>query len=221
VKECTVVPDPADHRRLYAYGDYTPGPPNDIGRWTLSDGFSAHFRASFDETATLAGSALNPPPAVQHVRFWLHSLFLHLLEVEKTRDDRGYLGIGDRQHGIIRDVCRASAMYCSALAKVAMEREPKDFERLALQQGAEELAQIRSSFPVLRRQTKAAEIEPVRIRARQMLAEGATHQAVCQRLKDAVRPPRAEWRHLPWDKAYLEPRYRSAVCKWLSRNCKP
>jgi hypothetical protein len=45
------------------------------------------------------------------------------------------------------------------------------------------------SKSVMRRQQKNGDIEGVRNLARQMLAEGATHQAVCQRLKDAARPP--------------------------------
>lgn len=77
------------------------------------------------------------------------------------------------------------------------------------------------SRSVLRRQRKNREIEGVRVRARQMLVDGSTHQEVCQRLKDEVRPPRAEWRHLPWDKAYLDEHYRGSVAKWLSKNCRP
>jgi hypothetical protein len=64
------------------------------------------------------------------------------------------------------------------------------------------------------------EIEAVRILARTMLAEKASHREVCLRLRDMARPPNAVWRHLPWDKAYLDTRYRSAVCKWLSGNCR-
>jgi hypothetical protein len=67
------------------------------------------------------------------------------------------------------------------------------------------------------------EIEKVRILAslaRTMLAENASHREVCLRLRDMPRPPNAAWRHLPWDKAYLDPRHRSAVCKWLSGNCR-
>jgi hypothetical protein len=62
-------------------------------------------------------------------------------------------------------------------------------------------------------------IEDVRAKARKMLDEGATHRQVCQRLKDADRPPRTAWRHLPWDKAYMTA--RDSVCKWLSKNCRP
>jgi hypothetical protein len=63
------------------------------------------------------------------------------------------------------------------------------------------------------------EIEAVRILARTMLAEKASHREVCSRLGDMPRPPQSTWRHLPWDKAYRDPQYRSAVRRWLSGNC--
>lgn len=78
-----------------------------------------------------------------------------------------------------------------------------------------------ASPEVLRRRQTSGGMEDVRASARKMLAEGATHQQVCQRLKDADRPSRAEWRHLSWDKAYMAKRYRGSVCKWLSKNCRP
>jgi hypothetical protein len=80
---------------------------------------------------------------------------------------------------------------------------------------------VESSRSVARRHSETGAVEDVRIRARQMLVEGATHRQVCERLKEAPRPTRAEWRHLAWDRAYKNERYRSAVCKWLSRNCRP
>jgi hypothetical protein len=193
--EYSVVPDASDGRRLRAQGDYTCGG-GGIGCWFVSDSFTADFRASFDETAVRAGQALNPPRGAKPLEFWLHSLFQSLLKIDEAREDRGHLAVGDREHGgIIRDLCAASAMYCSILAIKARD--------------------------VMRRHREPGEIEGVRIRARQMLTEGATHQQVCQCLKDAPRPLRAEWRHLPWDKAYQSESYRAAVCKWLSQNCRP
>jgi hypothetical protein len=196
--EYIAVPDPADDRRLTAYGSYTRERGVATNSWTLNEPFSADFNTSFAEAAALAASALDPPQSAPLVSHWLHRLFQHLLAIEKTTPDRGHLGIGDEGGGIIRDVCTASAMYCSFLAKEALE----------------------SSRSVVRRRHKTGEIEGVRIRARQMLVEGATHRQVCERLKEAPRPSRAEWRHLPWDKAYRDGQYRSAVCKWLSRNCR-
>jgi hypothetical protein len=78
-----------------------------------------------------------------------------------------------------------------------------------------------ASCPVRRRKQKDGEIEKIRLMARKMRVDGATHQQICQRLQDLPRPPRAEWRHLPWDKAYMHQLYRASVCKWLSKNCQP
>ena len=197
--EYIAVPDPADHRRLHAYGNYPSKRGVGICCWMLNETFSADFRTSFEEAAALAGSALDPPQGAPLVEFWLHCLFQHLLAIDKTMPDRGHLGIGGGGGGIIRDVCTASAMYCSWLAKKTLE----------------------SSLSVVRRHRETGAIEGVLIQARQMLVEGATQRQVCERLKEAPRPSRAEWRHLPWDKAYKDERYRSAVCKWLSRNCRP
>jgi hypothetical protein len=86
---------------------------------------------------------------------------------------------------------------------------------------SEVIAADASSESVLRRRQKNEGIEDVRVCARKMLAEGATHRQVCERLKDANRPPRAEWRHLEWDKAYMAERFRGSVSKWLSKNCRP
>ena len=194
--EYAVVPDPADSRRLYAYGDYSRKQSSRFGSWTLNESFSLDFHASFEEAAALAGHALNPPADVTAIHFWLHSLFQFLLEVDRTSVDRGHLAVGDRERGgIIRDVSAASAMFCSYLAAKAMDRRS--------------------------RYKEAGAIELVRISARQMIAEGATHQQVCQRLRDQARPPRAEWRHLTWDKAYLNSKFRGSVRKWLSKNCRP
>jgi hypothetical protein len=73
----------------------------------------------------------------------------------------------------------------------------------------------------VRRRPGNPEFEQVRADARQLRAEGASQREICQRLKDRVRPPQAAWRHLPWDRAYMSEEYRSAVCKWLSKNCRP
>jgi hypothetical protein len=189
------VPDPADGRRLQAWGDYSNTQAPRFGSWTLNESFSADQRGSFDETATLAGRALNPPARVKPRDFWLHSLFRFLLEIEGTRTDSGHLGVGDPARvGIIRDVCAASAQFCSFLATEAMERKS--------------------------RQSEANAIESVRTDARKMIAQGATHREVCHRLKDRPRPPHVEWRHLTWEQAFRNPKYESAVRKWLSKNCR-
>lgn len=191
------VPDPADDRRLGATGVPSDSPRDGIGDWTLNQGCTAEFRRSFEQTAAFAATGLDPPPNVPLVAYWIDWLFRHLLAIDPSTPERGHLAVADERFAGIRDLCTASAEYCSWLATQSLE------------------------ISVVRRLHPSHEIDPVRIRARQMLAEGATHQEVCQRLKDQPRPPRAEWRHLEWDKAYMDPRFRAAVCKWLSRNCRP
>lgn len=122
-EEHRAIPDPSDGRRLHAYGDYIRGRGDLVGRWQLNDGLSADFRILFEETATLAGSALDPPRGAKPLHFWLHRLFHQLLEIDELSNNRGHL-VGDRERGgIVRDVCTASAIYCSVLAKAALEHE--------------------------------------------------------------------------------------------------
>ena len=59
-------------------------------------------------------------------------------------------------------------------------------------------SEIRVQRVIKRRHRKSREeIETVRILARKMLAEGASHREVCIRLRDSPRPPNAAWSHLP------------------------
>ena len=83
------------------------------------------------------------------------------------------------------------------------------------------IASQAKSGVVRRQRPDNSSIENVRALARQWRAQGDTHQEICQHLKGKARPPRAEWRHLTWDKAYLDQHYRGSVCKWLSKNCRP
>jgi hypothetical protein len=123
-EECAAVPDPRDELRLRAYGAYQAGKSDGVGSWQMNDGPSADFRARFEETAARAGSALDPPDGVAPVDFWLHRVFLDLLEQEALRNDRGHLAVGQKdQGGIIREICKASTTYCTRLMKAATECE--------------------------------------------------------------------------------------------------
>jgi hypothetical protein len=216
--EYQAVPNPADRRRLYAYGDYTGANSDATGRWKLSDGLSADFRISFEEAATMAASGLKAPPGAEPLPFWLHSL-AHFLEAqEQTREDRGHLGVWDaKRGGIIRDLPAASAAYCSWLAKERAAHEAAT----SISSTGNTPPPKRLPKPIARRATSDGTIEPVRLRAKQMRAEGASQREVCLRLANAPRPARVAWKHLPWDKAYGEPAFRGSVCKWLSTNCRP
>lgn len=77
------------------------------GRWVLSDGPNENFRARFERVATRAGIALGPPPGTKPLIFWLHRLFLDLVENKSP----GLFGRGKDQGGIILKVCEASATY--------------------------------------------------------------------------------------------------------------
>ena len=142
-QEYTTIPDPRNDRRLRAYGDYTVATSQAVGSWQLSDGLSADFRARFEETAARAGSALGPPRSVKPVAFWLHRLFLNLVELETLRNDPGSLAVGQKGvGGIIRDICQASATYCSRLMKDATEHEVADQALQHRNQGAHSIAKF-------------------------------------------------------------------------------
>lgn len=161
--EYRAVPDPADRRRLYAYGDYTGVKSGATGSWKLGDGLSADFRSSFEEAATMAASGLKAPAGAEPLSFWLHSL-AHFLEAqEQTREDRGHLGVWDpKRGGIIRDVPAASAFYCSWLAKERAAHEA------ATSISGTGNAPPPKRFPnrIARRATSEGTIEAVRLRDR-------------------------------------------------------
>jgi hypothetical protein len=122
-EEWTSVPNPADNRRLRAYGN--PGCSEAyVGGWSVRGGCNESFRARFEETATRAGYALNPPQGTNGLDFWLHRLFLDLLELDELRNDIGPLVVGQKDQGaMIREVCDASATYCTRLGRRALDQE--------------------------------------------------------------------------------------------------
>src|SRR5580704_4761071 len=132
-EEWTSVSDPADNRRLRAYGNID-SEGNYAGGWSLSEGPNENFRARFAETATRAGHAPDPPQGTKGLDFWLHRLFLDLLELDELRTDRSPLAVGQRDKGgIIREVCEASATYCSRLRREALDRETETSPKLVFE----------------------------------------------------------------------------------------
>ena len=79
-EEWATVTDPSGNRRLRAYGS-TNCSGDCVGTWSVSAGPNENFRARFEETATRAGYALNPPQGAKGLDFWLHCLLLDLLEL--------------------------------------------------------------------------------------------------------------------------------------------
>jgi hypothetical protein len=106
-----------DVHLLHAHGDYTVG--IETGYWRLS-GSSENLRADFEVLATQAGIELKPLRGANPVCFWLHCLFLDLLENQSSR----YLFAAQKgKGGTIRMVLESSATYCARLERVALENE--------------------------------------------------------------------------------------------------
>ena len=56
----------------------------------------------------------------------------------------------------------------------------------------------------------------VRDLIRKMKKERASQKDMVARLGTMPRPLRTAWRHLPWDKAFYDPQFSSAVKRWIS-----
>jgi hypothetical protein len=86
------------------------------------------LRAEFETLATAAGKALGCPKDVQPLKFWLYHLFMHLRETESKHlwapDQSTKIGIAtvERAAGFIKDICEASALFCSRLERQALEQ---------------------------------------------------------------------------------------------------
>jgi hypothetical protein len=101
--------------------------------------------------------------------------------------------------------------------------ETKDWNRLFRAETAHWLAAL-LEVPEVTHETKAcrasqkrqadAGLQNLKARVRQLRDEGLTHQAICDRLGNSPRPPRAAWRELAWPIAFR--RHPAAVAKWLS-----
>jgi len=114
--ERTEVPDNAGDRWLRAYVSYQERA-SEFGYWQFSRALNETFRARFEVEATRAGVALGVPAGTKPLDFWLHHLFLDLLESKSKLLSAAAEGEG----GIIVRVCEASAMYCARLEKRALE----------------------------------------------------------------------------------------------------
>ena len=86
------------------------------GAWDISDGPSEGVKARFLAQATRAGKELGHPSGTSALDFWLHSLCLDL----RRTDSRKLFAPGDTG-AIIKEVCEASATFCSRLEKDAVE----------------------------------------------------------------------------------------------------
>ncbi len=88
----------------------------ETGLWTISDGIDENFHARFRTLATRAAVALGSPEGVDAEDFWLHNLYLDLLE-----NNSDQLSVTCPEGGVILRACVARATYCSRLEQKALE----------------------------------------------------------------------------------------------------
>ena len=103
---------------LTALGDYT-ATDQETGAWTLAEGINQRTRPAFERLATRAATMLEPSLDCRELDFWLHRVFLHLSETDNSLLVGGQID----EHRLIKDVCDASADFCSRLKKIALENE--------------------------------------------------------------------------------------------------
>ena len=85
------------------------------GVWMVDDGVSENFQARFRALATRSGVALGCPRGADAEDFWLHRLYLDLLE-----NNSDQLFAASKEGGMIKRVCVASATFCSRLERKAL-----------------------------------------------------------------------------------------------------
>jgi hypothetical protein len=91
----------------------------ETGLWIVSDGVSENFQERFHALAARAGVALGCPKDADAEDFWLHRLFLDLLE-----NNSDQLFGASEEGGVINRVCVASATFCSRLERKTLQ-EPE------------------------------------------------------------------------------------------------
>jgi hypothetical protein len=116
-QETDIFGQVTDDHLLRAHGTYTIGL-GDLGRWSLI-GSAEGIREEFILYATRAAIALGAPNDTDLLSYWLHSLFLDLLE-HKSK----HLFCAKRgESGMIRVLLEASVVYCSRLEQIAVEND--------------------------------------------------------------------------------------------------
>jgi hypothetical protein len=104
----------ADTNLLHAYGNYEIGL-GEVGHWSLI-GSTESIRTGFMLYATLAAVALGAPNGVDLADYWLHRLFIDLLENRSKHLFCAREGEG----GMIRTLLEASVSYCARLEQTAL-----------------------------------------------------------------------------------------------------
>ena len=116
-REAKAFPNVTNDQLLHAHGNYTIGLGN-VGTWTLV-GSSESIRVDFERQAARAGIALKSPSSTSPVDFWLHRLFVDLLENRSKNLFCAHKGSG----GMIKNLLQASVTYCARLERIALENE--------------------------------------------------------------------------------------------------
>jgi len=203
-------------------------------------GFDGALISDFEDVATRAAYAIGCPAGSDPVKFWVHALGDDLRGA-MNREVRYELFGGQESGGIIQDLIKSSAGFCSRLA-AKTEREangvlaPDPGEQTPQGQRPEIYFEKRDLTPdpnvanaagqltvsargqkPHRKGRRDPVVSRIKTKVRQLRAEGADYCSICNRLGSSDRPPRAKWRDLPWPRAYMQ--HTSAVTKWLSEAC--
>ena len=88
----------------------------ETGLWIVSDGVSENFQARFRALAARASVALGCAKDTDAEDFWLHRLYLDLLE-----NNSDQLFVASKEGGAIRRVCVASGTFCARLERNALQ----------------------------------------------------------------------------------------------------
>jgi hypothetical protein len=87
----------------------------ETGLWMLGDGVNENFQERFRVLAAHAGVALGSPEGTDPEDFWLHRLYLDLME-----NNSDQLFAASKEGGMILQVSEASATFCSRLERKAV-----------------------------------------------------------------------------------------------------
>jgi lambda repressor-like predicted transcriptional regulator len=90
--------------------------PSETGVWVFRGSVSDNFQARFRALASRAGIALGRPKSTLPEDFWLHRLYLDMLENNSDQL------VGSKEGGTIVRVCVASATFCARLERQALEQ---------------------------------------------------------------------------------------------------
>jgi hypothetical protein len=195
-------------------------PPHGI--WIYSDGLDENFLARFRVLAARGGLALGSPQDTDPEDFWLHRLFLDL--VENNSDE---LFAASKEGGMIRRVCVASATFCSRLERKALEQsEPgadRKTDRMAGShaQKSDKTAQSledRSNVQRRKLERRNPEVAKRTVLVRSNL--NAPTEEMCEIFDRENVPVPAKWLDAgfqKWSRAYKDPIYRAKIDVLVSK----